>query len=163
MTEDDIQHEHVLQGIDDAPSARFLAKVLLDANKQRHEKIHFDPDKGDANQFVAYFENDGQLKEISAAPIKFWPELILRLRFFAGLDTRGAESRGGNFFLRLSKNRAVRFQVLADPYPEPKKKVTIINKSIDETPVNKAPSQSFEEVENRIKQLQKCRSPKGPI
>lgn len=113
----------------DKPQTRFLMMVLLDAITARCERIHLDPNRGDEDKFVVYYEKNGELIEKVAAPILIWPSVVLKLRSISGLGRPDAASFHGNFSLRLSKSRLANFRVLADPQTHPEKKLTITHET----------------------------------
>lgn len=143
----------------DRPETRFLMVILLDAIKQEQESIHFDPSRGDDNEFVVCYEKDGQLIEKKAAPIMVWRSVVLKLRSMAGLDSSDAASHFGNFSLRLSKNRVANFQILDDPSPDSKEKFSIVHKLRKAT---ERPRKSLEELERDFSKLRQSKFLKGP-
>lgn len=163
MTETEFAKGPVYDGFDDPdqdkPQTRFLMKVFLDAIQQGCERIHLDPNSGDEDKFVVYYEKNGELIEKMAAPILVWPSVVLKLRSIAALGQPDAASLLGNFSLRLSKNRVANFRVLADPQSDPEKKFTIAHE-ISEAP--EPPRKTLAELEWEFKKLKQAKNLEPP-
>lgn len=163
MTEKDFTEGPIYNGFDDPdedkPQTRFLMKVLLDAIKQECDRIHFEPNCGDEDKFVVYYEKNDELIEIGAAPILVWPSVVLKLRSIAGLGRPDAASLLGNFSLRLSKNRVANFRVLTDPQSDPEKKFTIAHE-ISKT--SELPRKTLDEFEKEFDKLKQAKNLEPP-
>jgi type II secretory ATPase GspE/PulE/Tfp pilus assembly ATPase PilB-like protein len=164
MTETEFAEGPVYDSFEDSdrdkPQTRLLMVVLLDAVKQGCERIHLDPNSGDEDKFVVYYEKNGELIEKGAAPILVWPSVVLKLRSIAGLGRPDAASLNGNFSLRLSKNRVANFRVLADPQSHPEKKFTIAQEIREAPP--EPPRKTLEELESEFRKLRQAKNLEPP-
>ena len=108
-SEDDDQKDDSELNVDDAPTVRYVNKILVDAISCGASDIHFEPyDK----HCRVRFRQDGLLKEIANPPVNIAPRLIARLKVMSRMDI--AERRvpqDGRIKLKLGRNREIDFRV----------------------------------------------------
>lgn len=95
---EDIEH--------DAPTVRFVNKVLLDAINQGASDIHFEPDE---TEYRVRFRTDGILHEVVKPPRNLAPRLAARLKVMSQMDI--SERRVGRKFGHVGRDAGPRSNV----------------------------------------------------
>jgi type IV pilus assembly protein PilB len=102
---EDIEH--------DAPTVRFVNKVLLDAINQGASDIHFEPYE---TEYRVRFRTDGILHEVVKPPRNLAPRLAARLKVMSQMDiSERRVPQDGRIQMKLSASRAVDFRVYTLP------------------------------------------------
>jgi type IV pilus assembly protein PilB len=135
--------------MEDAPAARMLDLVMIQAIRDRASDIHFEPDE---KALGVRFRIDGFLYESLTLPKQIHPALTSRIKILAEMDI--AETRlpqDGNFNVKLEKRGfEIRVSTFPTIYGE-----NVVLRILDQTsPLLKLDDLGFsEEVLNHFKQL----------
>jgi len=135
--------------MEDAPAARMLDLVMIQAIRDRASDIHFEPDE---KALGVRFRIDGFLYESLALPKQIHPALTSRIKILAEMDI--AETRlpqDGNFNVKMEKRGfEIRVSTFPTIYGE-----NVVLRILDQTsPLFKLEDLGFsEEVLNHFKQL----------
>jgi type IV pilus assembly protein PilB len=111
--DEDLDDKVGTNDVEDAPIARFVNKVMLDAIRRGASDIHFEPFE---KIYRVRLRMDGVLKEIAQPPVQLAQKLSARIKVMSRLDI--AERRvpqDGRIKMRLSKTRAIDFRVSTCP------------------------------------------------
>jgi type II secretory ATPase GspE/PulE/Tfp pilus assembly ATPase PilB-like protein len=116
--------------LNDAPINRFILKILLDAIKQKVDRIYLEKvpsvDDRDSGITVTY-EADGVCRAVSESAYEVWETIIRRLKVIARtVDDGPMKSTTGEFSIRLSKNYIVDIRMTTNPNHYTDSKVTLV-------------------------------------
>ncbi|HHM8028577.1 TPA: type IV-A pilus assembly ATPase PilB [Pseudomonas aeruginosa] len=94
---------------EDAPVARFVNKMLLDAIRGGSSDLHFEPYE---KTYRVRFRTDGMLHEVAKPPIQLASRISARLKVMAGLDiSERRKPQDGRIKMRVSKTKSIDFRV----------------------------------------------------
>ena len=77
------ESEASIAEVEDAPSVKFLHKMLVDAFNMRASDLHFEPFE---HSYRVRFRVDGELREISSPPVGIKEKLAARIKVISKLD-----------------------------------------------------------------------------
>ena len=143
--------------VDDAPSTRFVNKILQDAIHRGAERVHFERrhrsdwimvksiecgeervdfeerpgSRGDDDQFLILMEFDGTFQEVAAPPLALWERIVSRLKVLARMVDYGPnKSVGGYFTLPVGEKGSAEFYMTSNPNPFSDSEVMLVCKGI---------------------------------
>lgn len=106
--EDDIDEEQL-----DAPTVKFVHKILTDAIKMKASDIHFEPYE---KQYRIRYRIDGVMQVIATPPISSAKQIAARLKVMARLDiAERRKPQDGRIKLPFGEQQAVDFRVSTLP------------------------------------------------